>query len=313
MTAFHPRELTARHRRLHRLLSCGRSMVARPLGRRRRHVRTLQVGDHQARRAPGRSARQLFSKLSRIITVAAKDGRDPNPDEQRVARDRHRQGQVVLLPKDKIENAIDKAFAAWGGRRAYEAVTYEGYGPAGIAIFVEALTDNRNRTAADVRALFTRADGEPGRAGIGGVPVRSQGRDPGRRPTRCPRRTPCSSPPTRAARTWTGRRGLRRHHRPDRPHGRARRARGRRRRREGRRADDGAEDDVELDESGARRSCGWSTGSRTWTTSRRSTTTSTSPRTRAQLDEPPVAGDVDAGQSAPLHRTYVRPSSAAAA
>ena len=69
------------------------------------------------------------------------------------------------LPKDKIQSAIDKAFGAGADAAAFEEVVYEGYGPAGVAIYVEALTDNRNRTAADVRAAFTRAGGNLGATG----------------------------------------------------------------------------------------------------------------------------------------------------
>ena len=100
----------------------------------------------------------LFSKLSRIITVAAKTGGDPNPDNNASLAAAIAKAKSYSLPKDKIDVAINKAFAAGGGAN-YEEVIYEGYGPAGVAIYVEALTDNRNRTAADVRSAFTRAGG----------------------------------------------------------------------------------------------------------------------------------------------------------
>ncbi len=118
----------------------------------------------------------LFSKLSRIITVAAKTGGDPNPDNNASLAAAIAKAKSYSLPKDKIQTAIDKAFGAGGGAD-YEEVTYEGYGPAGVALYVEALTDNRNRTAADVRSAFTRAGGSLGATGLGGVPVRAQGRD----------------------------------------------------------------------------------------------------------------------------------------
>jgi len=100
----------------------------------------------------------LFSKLSRMITVAAKTGGDPSPENNASLAAAIAKAKSYSLPKDKIDVAIAKAFAAGGGAN-YEEVIYEGYGPAGVAIYVEALTDNRNRTAADVRSAFTRAGG----------------------------------------------------------------------------------------------------------------------------------------------------------
>lgn len=107
----------------------------------------------------------LFSKLARIITVAAKTGGDPNPENNASLAAAIAKAKSYSLPKDKIQSAIDKAFGAGADAAAFEEVVYEGYGPAGIAIYVEALTDNRNRTAADVRAAFTRAGGNLGATG----------------------------------------------------------------------------------------------------------------------------------------------------
>jgi YebC/PmpR family DNA-binding regulatory protein len=69
------------------------------------------------------------------------------------------------MPKDNIERAIARGGGAAGDGAAYETVTYEGYGPAGVAVYVEAVTDNRNRTAADVRSIFTKSDGSLGESG----------------------------------------------------------------------------------------------------------------------------------------------------
>lgn len=69
------------------------------------------------------------------------------------------------MPKDNIERAIARGSGASGDGAAYETVTYEGYGPAGVAVYVEAVTDNRNRTAADVRSIFTKSDGSLGETG----------------------------------------------------------------------------------------------------------------------------------------------------
>ncbi|PKQ10094.1 MAG: YebC/PmpR family DNA-binding transcriptional regulator [Actinobacteria bacterium HGW-Actinobacteria-9] len=106
----------------------------------------------------------LFSKLSRIITVAAKTGGDPSPENNASLAAAIAKAKSYSLPKDKIEAAIAKAFGAGDGAN-YEEVIYEGYGAAGVAIYVEALTDNRNRTAADVRSAFTRAGGNLGATG----------------------------------------------------------------------------------------------------------------------------------------------------
>jgi YebC/PmpR family DNA-binding regulatory protein len=108
---------------------------------------------------------KLFSKLSRIITVAAKTGGDPNPDNNASLAAAIAKAKSYSLPKDKIDTAVKKAFSAGADAANYEEVTYEGYGPSGVALLVEALTDNRNRTAADVRAAFTRAGGSLGATG----------------------------------------------------------------------------------------------------------------------------------------------------
>ncbi len=107
---------------------------------------------------------KLFSKLSKVITVAAKTGGDPKPENNASLAAAIDKAKGYSLPKDKIQSAIDKAFSSAGGAN-YEEVIYEGYGSGGIAVYVEALTDNRNRTAADVRAAFTRGGGSLGATG----------------------------------------------------------------------------------------------------------------------------------------------------
>ncbi len=106
----------------------------------------------------------LFGKLSRVITVAAKEGGDPNPDNNATLAAAIAKAKSYSLPKDKIEVAIAKAFGTGEGAN-FEEVDYEGYGPAGVALYVEALTDNRNRTAADVRSAFARSGGNLGATG----------------------------------------------------------------------------------------------------------------------------------------------------
>lgn len=107
----------------------------------------------------------LFGKLSRNITVAAKEGGDPNPDNNASLAAAIEKAKGYSLPKDKIKVAIDKAFGNGKDAANYETVVYEGYGPAGVAVYCEALTDNRNRTAADVRSAFTHAGGNLGTSG----------------------------------------------------------------------------------------------------------------------------------------------------
>ena len=98
---------------------------------------------------------QLFTKLSRAIIVAAKDG-GPDPAANATLATAIAKARSYSMPKDNIERAIQRATGGGEGADAYEAIVYEGYGPDGVAIIVEALTDNRNRTAADVRSMFTK-------------------------------------------------------------------------------------------------------------------------------------------------------------
>jgi YebC/PmpR family DNA-binding regulatory protein len=107
----------------------------------------------------------LFSKLARMVTVAAKNGGDPNPENNAALAAAVEKAKSYSLPKDKIQTAIDKAFGVGSDASSFEETVYEGYGPSGIAIYVEALTDNKNRTAADVRSAFTRAGGSLGTSG----------------------------------------------------------------------------------------------------------------------------------------------------
>ncbi|WP_251178549.1 YebC/PmpR family DNA-binding transcriptional regulator [Adlercreutzia agrestimuris] len=107
----------------------------------------------------------LFSKLARNITVAAKEGGDPNPDNNASLAAAVEKAKGYSMPKDKIKTAIDKAFGSGKDAANYETVVYEGYGPCGVAVYCEALTDNRNRTAADVRAAFNHHGGNLGTSG----------------------------------------------------------------------------------------------------------------------------------------------------
>jgi len=105
---------------------------------------------------------KLFSKLAREITVAAKAGL-PDPGMNARLRLAVQAAKAQSMPKDNIERAIKKAAGGEGDN--YEEVRYEGYGPGGVALIVEALTDNRNRTASAVRSYFTKSGGALGETG----------------------------------------------------------------------------------------------------------------------------------------------------
>ncbi|MEM7521847.1 MAG: YebC/PmpR family DNA-binding transcriptional regulator [Pseudomonadota bacterium] len=105
---------------------------------------------------------KLFSKLSKEITVAAKMG-DPDPEKNPRLRLAVKEAKSVSMPKDNIERAIKKSIAGEGDD--FEEIRYEGYGPNGVAVIVETMTDNRNRTASTVRSTFTKNGGNLGETG----------------------------------------------------------------------------------------------------------------------------------------------------
>jgi YebC/PmpR family DNA-binding regulatory protein len=107
---------------------------------------------------------QLFSKLSRAIIVAAREG-GADPDNNVSLQNAIAKAREASMPKDNIERAIARGSGAGTDAEAYEHVTYEGYGPNGVAILVEAVTDNRNRTASEVRHTFAKSDGNLGATG----------------------------------------------------------------------------------------------------------------------------------------------------
>jgi len=107
---------------------------------------------------------KLFSKLSRAIIVAAREG-GPDPAANLALQNAIEKARSYSMPKDNIERAIGRGAGTGGNAQAFEQVTYEGYGPDGVAVYVEALTDNRNRTAADVRHVFSKHDGSLGGSG----------------------------------------------------------------------------------------------------------------------------------------------------
>ena len=107
---------------------------------------------------------KLFSKLSRAIIVAAKEG-GPDPSGNLALQNAIEKAKSYSMPKDNIDRAIAKGSGAEADGSQFETIVYEGYGPSGVAVIVEALTDNRNRTASDVRHTFAKNDGNLGTSG----------------------------------------------------------------------------------------------------------------------------------------------------
>ena len=115
---------------------------------------------------------KLFSKFSKEITIAAKMG-DPDPEKNPRLRLAVKEAKAQSMPKDTIERAIKKAMG--GEAEDYEEIRYEGYGPGGVAVIVEAMTDNRNRTASTVRSTFTKHGGNLGETGSVGFMFERKG------------------------------------------------------------------------------------------------------------------------------------------
>lgn len=124
------------------------------------HSKWANIQHRKGRQDAARS--KLFSKLAKEITVAAKMG-DPDPDKNPRLRLAVKEAKSQSVPKDVIQRAIDKSQAAGG--EDFEEIRYEGYGPGGVAVIVEAMTDNRNRTASTVRSTFGKHGGNLGETG----------------------------------------------------------------------------------------------------------------------------------------------------
>ena len=143
---------------------------------------------------------QLFSKLSRALIVAARDG-GPDPASNLALANAIEKARSYSMPKDNIERAIARGSGADADADSFEQIVYEGYGPSGVAVLVEALTDNRNRTAAEVRARVQQARREPGRLGLGRVALRAARPDPRRRRAAWTRTSSRSRPRTAERKT----------------------------------------------------------------------------------------------------------------
>jgi YebC/PmpR family DNA-binding regulatory protein len=127
------------------------------------HSKWANIQHRKGRQDAARS--KLFSKLSKEITVAAKMG-DPDPDKNPRLRLAVREAKSNSVPKDVIDRAIKKSQSS--DFENMDEIRYEGYASGGIAVIVEALTDNRNRTASNVRSLFTKYGGNLGESGVVG-------------------------------------------------------------------------------------------------------------------------------------------------
>ncbi len=124
------------------------------------HSKWANIQHRKGRQDAARS--KLFSKLSKEITVAAKMG-DPDPEKNPRLRLAVKEAKAQSVPKDVIDRAIKKSQG--GDSENYEEIRYEGYGPGGVAVIVEAMTDNRNRTASTVRSTFSKNGGNLGETG----------------------------------------------------------------------------------------------------------------------------------------------------
>lgn len=134
------------------------------------HSKWANIQHRKGRQDAARS--KLFSKLSKEITVAAKMG-DPDPEKNPRLRLAVKEAKSQSMPKDNIERAIKKATG--GDAEAYEEIRYEGYGPNGVAVIVETMTDNKNRTASNVRSTFAKNGGNLGETGSVGFMFERKG------------------------------------------------------------------------------------------------------------------------------------------
>ena len=134
------------------------------------HSKWANIQHRKGRQDAARS--KLFSKLAKEITVAAKMG-DPDPDKNPRLRLAVKEAKSQSCPKDVIDRAIKKAVG--GDAESYDEIRYEGYGPNGVAVIVEAMTDNRNRTASSVRSLFGKNGGNLGETGSVGFMFERKG------------------------------------------------------------------------------------------------------------------------------------------
>ena len=234
---------------------------------------------------------KLFAKMIKTIEVAARAGGGDPPATPR-SPTRSPSAKKVSVPNDNIDRAVKRGSGELGDVAAYEEITYEAYGPGGVALMVECLTDNRNRAAAEVAHRHHPQRRQPGRPRLGRLPVRPQGPRAGHQDRRAHRgRRPAGGARRGRRGRQRPRRGLRgrlrRRRHPRRPARLHRRRAGRRLRRHRLAARASASSSRT---SRPARCSSWSTRSRTSTTSRTSGRTSTSATRSSSRSSPPPAG-----------------------
>ena len=133
---------------------------------------------------------KLFAKLIKNIEVAARTG-GGDPDGNPTLYDAIQKARKTSVPLDNIERAVKRGSGAEAGGSDWQTIMYEGYGPNGVAVLIECLTDNRNRAAMEVRTAMTPQRRLDGRSGLGLVPVQPQGRRHRARTPGWPRTTCC--------------------------------------------------------------------------------------------------------------------------
>ncbi|MFO7299226.1 MAG: YebC/PmpR family DNA-binding transcriptional regulator [Actinomycetes bacterium] len=129
------------------------------------HSKWANIKHRKSRQDAARG--KLFAKLAKAIEIAARDG-GGNPEFNTALANAIFKAKAASMPNDNIDRAIKRGTGEMAGAAAYEEIWYEGYGPGGVAVYVQVLTDNRNRAASEVRATFTRNNGnlgEPGSVG----------------------------------------------------------------------------------------------------------------------------------------------------
>lgn len=136
------------------------------------HSKWANIKHKKARMDAARG--KLWSKRARAIIVAAKNG-GGDPDANLTLRYAIEEAKAANMPKDTIQRAVEKGAGTGDGAADYEAVRYEGYGPGGVAVMVDVLTDNRNRTAPEMRTIFSKVGGNLGATGCVGYNFEQKG------------------------------------------------------------------------------------------------------------------------------------------
>lgn len=127
------------------------------------HSKWAQIKRQKAKNDSARG--KVFTKMAREITVAVREGNSGDVDANFRLRTAVIRAKAAGVPNDNIDRAIQKGLGGGGENNNFESIQYEGYGPGGVAVMIDALTDNRNRTAGDIRSYFNKCDGNLGETG----------------------------------------------------------------------------------------------------------------------------------------------------